>query len=266
MFSPRTLRVLPPVVAVGALVVLAQCGVEDTTGRRRIGFDVVARAARTEADTSLGWHVTFDRARAVIGPVRWYEGPPLFGARFLRRLQGFGVAYAHPGHYVPGEALADITARRVVDFMAQGGMYLGRADGVSGDARSAHLELRPPDATLGPSGAALAGATVMLRGVATRADTTVRFEAAMVVDTNLEGLPARATLDGSVGRWTLAADLPGWVDRVDFATLPVPATPGEMVTFPTTGQAANGLYRGVTTGSSWRFTWQPGLTGDASAQ
>ncbi len=31
------------------------------------------------------------------------------------------------------------------------------------------------------------------------------------------------------------------------------------------GQAANGLYRGVTTGSSWRFTWQPGIQGDASA-
>ena len=89
MLTPRSLRVLLPTVAVGALVFLAHCG-EDTTGRKRIDFDVVARALRTEGETSLGWSVRFDRAVTVLGPVRWYEGPPLFGQNFLRRLRGVG--------------------------------------------------------------------------------------------------------------------------------------------------------------------------------
>ena len=201
----------------------------------------------------MGWHVRVEQAAVAIGPIRWYEGPPLFGE--LRRMFT-GVAWAHPGHYVPGGALADITARGVADLMATAPVRIATATGVSGAVQSAHLELHPSEGDLGPARAALRNGSLSLRGTATRGDVTVRFEAAPRIDVNIEGIPARATLDGTPGRFEVGVDLGALLDRVDFSTLPV--QPAETVAFPETGQASNALYRGAVSGASWRFTWVAG--------
>src|SRR5438046_408825 len=120
----RRAQVWVPVLAAAAVVVTARCGGPDTTGHRRTSFAVVARGLVADGVTSAGWHVTLERAAVAIGPVRWYEGPPLFGRRLRDRIQGIGLAYAHPGHYVPGEALADTTVQRVVDLTTPGGVEL----------------------------------------------------------------------------------------------------------------------------------------------
>ena len=244
--------VAAPLVAALALVSSAHCG-DDSTGRQRVSFEVYAGAIRAESDSSMGWHVRVEQAAVAIGPIRWYEGPPLFGE--LRRMVT-GVAWAHPGHYVPGGALADITARGVADLMATAPVRIATATGVSGAVQSAHLELHPSEGDLGPARAALRNGSLSLRGTATRGDVTVRFEAAPRIDVNIEGIPARATLDGTPGRFEVGVDLGALLDRVDFSTLPV--QPAETVAFPETGQASNALYRGAVSGASWRFTWVAG--------
>jgi hypothetical protein len=230
----------------------AQCG-DITTGRERVSFDVFARGGALEGTTSMGWTVRIEAAAAALGPVRWYEGEALFGRT---RTWSLGVAHAHPGHYVPGGALADVTQRVVIDLTAPQPMFMARAEGVSGEARSAHLEVRTSSEDLGPARSLLHGGAVYVRGVATRGTNTVRFEASAPLDVNIEGIPARATLDGSPGHWVLTVDVLRWIDRVDFSELPAPASPGATVAFPSTGQPANALFRGATTGASYRFTWQ----------
>jgi hypothetical protein len=239
-----------------ALVSVAsvQCG-DDATGRQRVTFDVSARGVRLEGDTSLGWHVRVESAFAAVGPIRWYEGAPLFG----RLLRGFsGVAWAHPGHYVPGGALADINTRAVVDLTSPSATLVGHAGGVSGTSRSAHFELHGPEVDLGPARQVLRGRTLIVRGTATRGDATVRFDASLLLDVNIEGIPASAVFDGSPGRWAVDIDLTNWLDRVDFTMVPPPADPGGVSTFSEGSQPANALYRGVVSGASYRFTWTPG--------
>ena len=244
--------VAAPLVAALALVSSAHCG-DDTTGRQRVGFEVYARGLRAESDSSMGWHVRVEQAAVALGPVRWYEGEPLFGQ--LQRMLT-GVAWAHPGHYVAGGALADITGRAVVDLMSPTATHLATAAGVSGEVNSAHVEFHPPADDLGPAAASLRNGSLSLRGTATRGDVTVHFEASPRIDVNIEGIPARATLDGSPGRFEVGVDLGALVDRVDFSTLPASAE--ATVAFPAEGQAANALYRGAVSGASWRFTWTAG--------
>jgi hypothetical protein len=249
-------------VAAASAVALVQCGVPDATGRHRTSFPVTVRGVNTaDATTSVGWRLTFERAAVALGPVRWYEGEPLFG-RVFRRVwprawSGIGVAHAHPGHYVAGEALADITEQRVVDLLVRAGVELRPADGVTGDANSATVELRAPSATLGPSGAALlpSGGTLWVRGVAQRGAETVRFEGGLSLDVAVTGIPARGPIaaDGTT-RWALAVDVAAWLDRADFSTLPPPASADGYAVIPESSQVHNALYRGATSGGAYRFT------------
>jgi hypothetical protein len=160
------------------------CG-DDTTGRTRVRFDVRARGVDTTFTTSRGWSVRVTEARVSLGPLRWYEGPPIFALRWWERALGVSVAHAHPGHYVPGAALADMLAPRVVDLTA-GAVVLSAADGVTGPAQSAHMELQPP-----PAGGDTA--TVFVRGEATLASQRVRFRGSLALALNLEGVTAPAT-------------------------------------------------------------------------
>lgn len=245
-------------LALAAMVgACAHCGDGgDTTGRVRVTFPVAVRGINAESDSSLGWHVSVERAFVAVGPVRWYEGPPIFGLNVFERLVGVRLAYAHPGHYVPGEALADVTAQRVIDLMAPSPTALDTATGVSGEALSARIELHPPGAELGLSATPLHGLALWTRGTATRGGVTVRFEGGVAVDYAVRGVPARATL-GPAGSFLLSVDLAQWFDRADFSTLP-PAAPGEAAPITATSEVANGLYRGATNGAAYIFAWTTG--------
>ena len=233
-----------------ALVATARCGdAGDTTGRVRVTFPVTVRGINPTSDNATGWHVVVEEARVAVGPLRWYEGPPIFA----RRLFQFGVAFAHPGHYVPGEALADITSQRVVDLTAASPTPLEDATGVSGDALSATFELRPPGSALGPSAAGLHGLALWPRGTATRAGVTVRFEGGVAVDYAVRGIPARATF-ASGGSADVAVDLAQWFDRADFATLTAGADGTAQISAGS--EVANGLYRGATSGAAYLFSWR----------
>lgn len=230
------------------LLALGGCG-DDSTGRARVSFPVTARGVDTRYTTSRGWDVQVTQALVALGPVRWYEGPPIFALRWWERAIGLSVAHAHPGHYVPGAALADALTRRVVDLTSDQPAALSPADGVTGAAQSAHLELRPPTADLGPAATALDGATLTVRGVATMGARTVRFRGSLQLSINLEGVTASGPVDAT--GWEVQVSVGRWIDRVDFAEL-TPATPDEEVRFGADSQAANALYRGATSVGSYR--------------
>jgi uncharacterized protein (DUF1684 family) len=228
-----------PRLALCALL-LVGCG-DDTTGRTRVRYDVRARGVDTTFTTSRGWTVQIAEARVSLGALRWYEGPPIFALRWWERALGVSVAHAHPGHYVPGAALADMLTPRVVD-LTTGTVALGTADGVTGAAQSAHVELRP---LLTSSDSA----TVFVRGEATQAAQRVRFRAALALTLNLEGVTATGDIDRTA--WELQVSVGRWVDRVDFAAL-TPSAPDAEVEFTADSQAANALYRAATNVGSYR--------------
>ena len=244
-------------VAAAALCAGVHCGDGgETTGRTRVTFPVSVRSIHPESDNSLGWHVTIDQAVVAMGPLRWYEGPPIFGLNLFERLLGVRVAYAHPGHYVPGEALADVTAQRVIDLMAPTPTALDAATGVSGTALSSTIELHAPGVAAGPAADSLHGLALWTRGTATRAGVTVHFEGGVPVEYAVRGVPARATLS-SAGAFLLSVDLAQWFDRADFSSLTAPAPDGT-APITMTSEVANGLYRGATNGAAYVYEWTSG--------
>lgn len=222
-----------------SLCVFSACG-DDTTGRARVRFAVSARGVDTSFTTSRGWSLTVREARLSLGALRWYEGPPIFALRWWERALGVSIAHAHPGHYVPGAALADMLAPRVIDLTGAS-VPLDAADGVTGAAQSVHVEVLPS--------AALGGDTLFVRGEATMETQTVRFRGSLPLTLALEGVPASGDIDANA--WELQVSVGRWLDRVDFAAL-APASPGDEVTFGADSQALNALYRGATTVGSYR--------------
>jgi len=250
MSTPLARRVrrgrLAPFALVATLGLTAHCG-DDTTGRAPVAFAVNAQGIRPTATTALGWSVRIETARVRLGALRWFEGDPVAQLRPWERLLGVRLAYAHPGHYVPGEALADITTPVVIDLVRDTPVSLGMARGVSGTARSARIELRtaPDDPTL-------PGASLALTGTATRDGQTVRFSATHPLALDVPGVPAPGELDATAAAWTLQVDLVALVDRVDFAALPPAATPEATVPFGPDSQSLNALVRALRASATYR--------------
>lgn len=253
MHQLRHPAVVAPLLAALLSFAATHCG-DDSTGRARITVDAVVRGTRASLTTSTGWQVTLTEARIVLGPLRWYEGAALFGRSLFERLVGVSVAWAHPGHYVAGEALADITARRVVDLLRPGGAPLPQGNGVTGLVQSAAIELRPAESAL-PDAATLRGGTLYVRGEATKDGRTVRFECAPVLTHLVQGIPAHGNMTSS-GRWDLTVDVGAWIDRADFSILADPPTPGGVVTI-TEGQPFNAVTRTAPAASGFAFSWSP---------
>jgi hypothetical protein len=245
--------VFAPLLRALVSLAAAHCG-DDSTGRSRITVDALVRGSDPTLTTSTGWRVTISEARIVLGPLRWYEGTALFGRSLFERLLGVSVAYAHPGHYVAGEALADITTRRVVDLLRPGGTALPQGNGVTGLAQSAYIELRTAEPALADA-AGLHGGTLYVRGEATRDGRTVRFDCAPELTLGVRGIPARGDMTAS-GRWDITIDIGAWIDRADFSLVADPATPGGVVTL-TEGQPFNAVTRTAPAASGFSFAWVP---------
>lgn len=229
-------------LCLAAFVLTAHCG-DDTTGRSPVAFAAEAVGVHREGATSLGWTVRIETATLRLGALRWYEGPPVARLRLWERALGVRLAHAHPGHYVPGGALADITTPVEIDLVRTTPTALGTARGVSGEARSARVELRP---------AAGGAPTLTLTGTATRDGRTVRFAARPSLDLDIVGVAAPGTLDASAATWSLRVDLAALIDRVDFSALPAPAAPDEAVAFPADGQSSNALLRALRAAGTYR--------------
>jgi hypothetical protein len=240
------------------LVFLASCG----TGAQRRTFPVEMTLQPMTGPNERGWTVTPEALHVSVGPVRFYEGHVLLSHRAPRfdpfLLLG-GTAWAHPGHYLPGDAMAEVLSTTVVDLLAASPTVLGEANAVTGDYGSMELTLPVPTAT-GDAVAPLGGHAVRVRGTATHTDgRRVRFDAALDLPKPIEGIRFERSLAQEVGRVRITVDLNTWLGRIDFATAS-PADAAGVSTFPIGSQAMNALVRGVEDTGAYVVTWVEGAT------
>ncbi|MCP3104018.1 hypothetical protein LZ198_34605 [Myxococcus sp. K15C18031901] len=233
-------------------------GCDSGAERRVFGVEVAAQALSTEPN-ERGWSVQLERAHVSVGPVRFYEGRVLLSRRAPRfdwySLLG-GTAHAHPGHYVPGDALGEVLVTRTVDLLGEP-TSLGDASAVTGEYGSMELSLPAPTATTDAQGA-LTGHAVRLAGTARNADGgSVRFDVVTDLPAPVAGVRFEKSLGMEAGHVRITVDLRKWVDRIDFATATDPDTDG-IYTFPAESQASNALVRGVEDTTAYVVTWEEG--------
>ncbi len=263
MHLPRTITAVVA-FALGSLVVPAPIGCssdEGTTGKR-VAFDFAVAgspAAKSAFTNAQGWSVTLERAALSTGNMTFFDGATIFSQATPAWSFAGRAAFAHPGHYVAGEARGEVRASSSVDLRTGG--VVGRGGGVSGIVRSATFSFGVPPQ--GPLAGELAGSVAVLEGTARKGAETRLFRAAIsaedVKDTKgapiIEGCPFVEADVQSDGRVSLTVKVETWFDEVDFAEL-APSGDGKPVTLPPGSLARNTLVRGMKAGTAYVFTWE----------
>jgi hypothetical protein len=198
-----------------------------------------------------------------LGALYYFDGEPVLARAAPPAAPGdrpgwpFGVraARAHPGHYLPGNALGQMVQPASVDLVV-GAAALPAGDGVTGPFRSAKLVFAAP---------ADGSAPVALEGRAERGAEARAFRAEFSLDelradaTEAEAAvvgcafdPADVRGDGTV---TVVVRPAVWFEQVDFAGLApaeggAPAPLGE-------GGARRALARGLKKGAAYGFHFSP---------
>jgi hypothetical protein len=228
--TPRVLCVTT--LAFGLALAACSGEAKDSTGGER-----VVLATRVEADpkraeeftTGTKWTVKLASARLAIGALYYFDGKPAFVMNErrtpLQRLQNFfiGTAYAHPQHYVAGNALGEMTEPSSVNLFR--GANLADGNGVTGTYRSGRIVV--PEEIVGPAADGLAGHVATASGVATKDGQTVHFDVSADLADIQESSPA-AEIDGCVfdavevtgdGTVTLTVTPAVWFNLVDFSAV-----------------------------------------------
>ena len=220
--------------------------------RTRTTFDLVIAAEGDPASLSSehGGTVELTEAKLSIGTIEWFLGDALFATRIDRTqrvidgLLSFSAARAHPGHYTPGEALADLPAVGVVDLLA-GPFAAGTAEGLTGVYGTLSLPFE--------NASELGDAAVKLTGTAHLDDGDVPFSIALPLDKTVEGVPCAVTISGS-GTLTLTVSLEDLVRRIDFSELPRDAT-ADLLTIE---QGRNSVERSIESQATYTATYDEG--------
>lgn len=243
-----------------ALEACSSDGGSGTTGRR-VALHTQARPAKPPGapfTNGVGWTVTLTAARVGVASAYYFDGEPIFSLAPRRRgldpLGGFlGIrsAHAHPGHYIAGNAMGQLTTGAGVDLFA-GTTKLADGDGVSGWYRSGRFTYAP---------LLDGGAVVVAEGTATKGASSVKFAArampADVLDSygepKLDGCAFTATDVQADGTVTLAVDPTIWFDQVDFTDV-TPSADGAPTSLAGTVAFA-GLARGLKKGTTVVFSY-----------
>lgn len=243
-----------------AMVTAFHCGPMGTGGART-SIQASVRGATPTGPTSLGWSITYEQALVSVDTLRWNVGEPVFEARLRQRFLhsiSIGTAFAHPGHYTPGEALADVSVARVIDLLGPT-VQLTAITAVTGTSNSAAIMMGPADSARASGTRLSVGSSVRAQGVAAKDGAMVRFRLEISDAIDIEGAPAHGEIraDGSTA-YELAVDLGLWLDRADFSTLATvtPAMDG-VIDAPADGQVRNAFVRGVNNGAAYRLTLLP---------
>jgi hypothetical protein len=152
-------------------------------------------------------------------------------------------AFAHPGHYMEGEALGEATTPVSIDLSKRTAQAWQVANAVTGSYGSAQL--------------IYATAGLRVRGTATKGGQTVRFDTGTLVPTKpLEGLKFEREMDTSAGTVRVQLDLGVMLSRVDFSQPGATAGADGVVLLAPTSVAFNGFDRGVLDTGSYIISWQ----------
>lgn len=229
------IRSLAPHLGLLAVFALTACG---GTERTRRTFPVVVSAKAAPLVTDSGWTVTLTSATAHLEALRFFEGKVLLsGSPPWWRQVLVSEAWAHPGHYVPGEALGELVSPLDVDLLSATPSPWGTSNAVTGDYGSAQL-------TFGGTGLALAG-------VATKGAAQVNFGAALAPAAGLEGIKFEHAMTRATGTVELTLDLSVILSRVDFGLVGTGAKPLDPAS-----PAFNGFARGLEDTSAYLITWK----------
>lgn len=249
-------------------------GGSGTTGKRiTLAVTVTGSSeAKSSFSNSQGWNITLTKAIAATGPLYYYDGATIFSElepsaptrvkEFVREVLSIKSAFAHPGHYIPGNAKGEFLSASSVDLRTTNA--LGSGDGVSGFVRSATFSFASP--ATGPFAAELGSHMVILEGTATKgAEQRVfraEIDAADVDNTKnapqVEGCPFTETDMQADGMVTVTVNVKQWFDQVEFDTLPK-SSDGKPVLFPNDAIGRNELVRGIKEGLGYQFTYTPKL-------
>ena len=237
------------------------CGGGSTGGRPVALRTALAADAEIERpiETETGWTVRVDEARLSLGALYYFDGEPAFVLRPasspLQRLAALfraGVARAHPGHYIAGTALGQMTAP-YAGTLGTEPVALAEGTGLTGLYRSARLVLSDREAS----------DVATIKGSASKGEKTVYFE----LSASLEDA-TRSVKNGEVngclfdeveveddGTVTVTVLPHVWLDLVEFDELaPGSAEQPTKVAQGETAQVAFAL--GVVQLSAYRFSYQ----------
>jgi hypothetical protein len=170
------------VAAVALLVgfALQGCGGTDATTGGRVSLKTVAQVdpeIESTFTTAVGWKVRLDKAAVAVGSLYYFDGEPAFvqlapppRKNLLQRFTGYfaeGVAHAHPGHYVAGNAVGQMLESGSVDLFDVPAP-LGAGDGVTGPFRSARFTFA--ESPTGSASRELDGHVALAEGTAVKAN------------------------------------------------------------------------------------------------
>jgi hypothetical protein len=249
-------------------VLASACGSDTTTGREIVLQTKLEADSEIEApfETKTGWTVTLTKAVISGGPLYYFDGEPAFvrneGPSWLERIAswfGTSTAHAHPGHYVAGMALGQMTTPFLADLLS-GPVALAEGNGITGQYRSARFSFAAP------SGGALADdlgpAVAIVEGAAVKGEQTVHFKLSAdfadvsrsVSDGHVEGCGFDETEVTSDGTVTVHVVPHVWFSLVDFTEVASgsPEAPTE-VAKGETAQIAFAL--GLVQLSAYRFSF-----------
>lgn len=259
--------------ALGSSTLLGACGGDDatTTGERvKLATRVVADDGVLSPFTNAyGWSVKLSKVAVSLGAAYYFDGAPIFsaGASPPRSRPRFGhffavrAAHAHPGHYVPGNALGQMLTPSSAD-LALGPADLADGEGTTGTFRSGRLVFGDPP--VGPAAATLGASVVVLEGEAKkgalvrvfRASGSAADAADSYGEPRLEGCvftgEPEILADGVV---TIHVRPSVWLDQADFEPIaesgdsaPVDLAPGD--------EAFKAFARGLKKGSAVVFSYE----------
>jgi len=248
---------------------------ETTTGKRVTLDTVMARSGELTFTNEEGWSIELSRALVSVGPFYYFEGEPIESAQDALLAPPrparprdiwdgalgllIGVAHAHPGHYVAGEARGEMLTASSVDLVA-GPTTIAQGQGVTGLVRSGRFGWSSP--AQGTFSADLGTHVVLVEGHATKdaEERWFRLEA-----TRDEALDAAGELrvDGCVfdkvelagdGTVTVSINPSVWLAGSDFTDALVGAE-GAPEVVPVGTQPFNAFERGLKKGGGYHFTF-----------
>lgn len=221
------------------LICLVLCGCGAMTERQRREFPVEISGSSAPIVTDSGWAVTLTKATAHVSTLRFFSGPAQVVQVSPPWWNGLVIstAYAHPGHYVPGEALGEVLVDLDVNLLATEPTAWGTANAVTGTYGSVQI------------GYATGG--IEVEGAATKNGTTVEFSTHFTPPAPLEGASFPHEMTTSKGRVQLQIDLDELFSRIDFGSVGTGAKP-----LDTMSPAFNGFARGVEDVSVYATSWK----------
>lgn len=258
------------VVAFGLVGVLPSAcssdGDSGTTGKRiSLEVKVGSTDAKAPFANAAGWTVKIDKAFVSTGALYYYDGATIFSKAEparprLRDWVGIKPAFAHPGHYVPGNARGELLTPSSVDLRAEAS--IGTGNGISGITRSATFSFQAPPS--GPFAGELAGHVAVIEGTATKGGETRVFRAEMdaadVVSTknatSVEGCPFAEVDMEADGVVVVDLKMARWFDQADFASIAKSADGKPVLLGPDDGPR-KALARGMKEGLSYAFSYRP---------